>query len=158
MGEQGQPRSETMSRRRKFIERIRALADDLRSNGREYKVIRGAVNWATWPFDIHPLGMAILVDESSLLRNDFNNEMALTLEMMEKQRTKLDEIDEGSMDAMYADAIHLLEPFVTAQERDPDDPAVPLVVGVDQKRDSAIEVSDATLQVQGVIVTVFLRF
>jgi hypothetical protein len=122
------------------------------SNERWRKVIRGAVDWADFPFDQYPTACAVLMDECTLLRR--KNRGMLTLEFMMKMPANVDESQDEMLDLMRSDAVRVWEVLAACDQVDPDEPGMPLTFMVDASSDSSIEVSDASLKIQGIVATV----
>jgi hypothetical protein len=151
---QGQDPQGVSSRRRKVIEEFQRRLTDLR--GGAYHVSRQPINWSEFPFDQHPKAVAIIVDESTFLRRD--NSATISLEFMEKMPDEYRAVDDASMDLMYEDAVQVFESVADCDNRDPDDSGLPLVYKLDRQSESAIEVSDTSLKVQGLVATASVQF
>ena len=147
-------RLEPPARRISDVARVAQQALREVSNGRYRRVVRGAVNWANFPFDRYDWAAAVLVDHASLLRRW--NKAAITLEMMTRMPENVDEIDDDLTDLMRNDALLVWERLASNQTS-PREPGLPLVMKVDASNDMAMEVSDASLKIQGVVATVWVE-
>lgn len=152
------PNEYSTVRKRLLMHTVLRLCRELRTNkgANKYRVFRGAVNWAAHDFEAYPVAISVHCDDTSFLRGEGNNEAAISLEMMMKMPESAEGIDDDVMDDITDDAAQVFEKLEL--ERDPEDSSLPVIVRLDRARDTAIEVSDPSMGVQGVVATTFVQF
>lgn len=119
-------------------------------NGAYTKVIRGAVNWASFPFEKFPRAVSIHVDNSTLVPNTTGmNSATISFEIMSKMPKDPENIDDSLLDEFYEDALQIVRKICQEGHSSGN----PLIFRRDQQN-SAIEARDAGLGVQGLICSV----
>ncbi|PHR91970.1 MAG: hypothetical protein COA69_09400 [Robiginitomaculum sp.] len=122
--------------------------------GGRWKVYRRAVDWSKFSFTNHPYAMAVMLDNTSLFRNEKGMHTAtLTLEMFTRLPVEAEGIDDKVLDSIHEDALQLLNMLKTAVDDNGD--SIVLKMGT---TGNAAEVYDASLSVQGIVASVNIDF
>lgn len=110
------------------------------------------MNWASVDWAKYKRGVAILCDDSTLFPNEKGiHSMTVSIEAFTKLPSSVEEIDESVMDQFYEDA-HSVLVQLTQQKID-GQPVIFRRFG-----DNVVEAHDASLGVQGVVITISLDF
>ena len=139
------------SPRNSMMTTIRNSAEVLRNSS--YFVKRGAINWATFPFEEHSKAIAILIDDMSLLGSTTgvggSKDGKISLEIAARMPDEKDHpsIDDGLMDDLIEDAETIVKDLIAAKDGD-----YPIVFHIDKASARVIEWHDAEVKVQGVVV------
>ena len=147
------------TRKRLMMAAILEICRSLRvGNAQKYEVVRGAVNWATWDFSAHPLAISVHCDECSFLRSPGNDEGVVSLEIMGKMPDGARQVDDDLLDSIVDDATEVFERLEDQEVDEGNGDVNPAISMLDRRRDSAIEVSDVSRGVQGVVATARVTF
>lgn len=144
-----------MSARSDIFRTIKETVKELR--GGKYFVIRGALDWANFPFNRWDYACAILMDETTIRKEC--NEMTLTLEMgtamdPPPEENQLPEINDDKLDHLIEDASSVVLELVQKINNSGDNEAL----GVKENKINAVEFYDATKRVQGIIVPIPISY
>lgn len=145
----------TPSIRCQVMAELKRLAGVAR-NGR-YFVKRGAINWAAFDFEKHGPAIAVMMDDTTLLRPDGNefNRANLALEVFAPMPDGSDPgIDDGLLDELLEDAESIICDVNKATTSDGQPLAFDIVTG----SASAKESSDVDQRVQGVVCQFTIRY
>lgn len=135
-------------------ESLTDLAQALRSAAQKqragrYRVHRGPVDWAAWPFEIWPLGWTIEFADVELLQ-DFGNDVQLSMEIVARARRGAEiELDDGLLQDFRTDALVVLSTVEQAVNESGDS----IVLGSRFLNVRAAELFDPSASVQGIIVS-----
>ncbi len=144
------------SPRARLLEFLKSAWKSQRNNAYK-KVVRGVVNWASFPFEKFDRAVSIHVDRSNFLEVDCGqNRATVSFEIMGKV-PKMDEdgnIDDGLLDEFYADAKRVVE----LSQLEGNSSGDPLVLNVQRDKNIALEVRDADLGVQGLVCSVVYEY
>lgn len=145
------------SSRRVMLDRWKELAKEMRNGS--YFVKRGAINWTTFPFGDEGAGIALMVDDGSLLRTQRNLGMKparCSMEIFHRlpDEQESPEIDDGLMDQILDDAEWLIIELMKSRTAAND----PVVFRIDENSVRFVEAHDIEIKVQGVVVTFNLEY
>jgi hypothetical protein len=124
-------------------------------NGGRYYVKRGAISWLNFPFSQKQYAVALLVDQSSILRMNGKNEAHVTMEVFttippQDYAQTAPQINDDVLDEIVNDIETVI---VQAQQaRDPNNADFPVVFKLITEDAWVIETHDTDLKVQGAIV------
>jgi len=140
-----------------MCDRWKELAQQMR-NG-IYFVKRGAILWPAFSFEDHEGGIALMIDDGSLLRTQKNRGMKparCSMEMFRRMASTKEapEIDDGLMDELLDDAEWLLQELMKSRTSADD----PVVFRIDANSVRFVEAHDTELKVQGIVVTFNLEY
>ena len=118
--------------------------------GGRYRVHRGAVNWAQYPFDQYPHGVAVMLDDISLVRRDGFREGTVGIEIAQKlpDHSDVANIDDDLLDEIRDD----VETVVAAWEVALSSVGDQAVFIVKRNVSNISEFSDSNRQIQGLVV------
>lgn len=139
--------------RRELLTAIRKLCATV--HNARYFTKRGPIDWASFPFDRHPFGCAILCDDTTLFRRI--DTAVVTLQLAAKlpdYAAKGPEIDDGLADEFYDDVRWVL----TELRKQRDERGQPVAISIGTESARVVEFHDADLLVQGVLVTIPIDF
>lgn len=141
------------SSRKDILDRLKELGRQVRQGS--YFVHRGPLNWAKFNFETYPRALTILVDESNPFAPQFQN-MSISFEMFCRmpEEVSKDLTDDSVLDELVEDAQWILSELTRSVNGDGDN----LVLKLDSKTSTALEVHDADLGVQGIIILFNLTF
>lgn len=121
-----------------------------------YRVVEGPVDWATFPFDVNPLGFALMSDDDELFPTaDGARTSSLSIEMVGKMPTteeQLSSVYEPLKDQLNADAVAIIEDLQVAENQQGDS-VVHVIAEV-----RSISISDVTMRVTGIVVQFKVRY
>lgn len=116
-----------------------------------YYVKRGVIAWASHDFNSKPWAASIQVDEFAPWGKNSLTDISLTLEMATTIKDVNDvEIDDVAIDTMTEDGLAALEALDRARDSD----GCPYITKLERLGARVIEFHDASLRVQGVILSV----
>lgn len=127
-----------------------------RMRGGRYYVKRGSVNWASFPFTDYPFAVCVLADEVTAFMTPGQSRGTLTLEMMVQVPHEVNQSDDAVLDDLFEDAFVAFAQL--SEAREPDDESFPVITMLDQGSARAMEVSDTSMRVQGLVVSVTVQF
>jgi len=144
----------TKSSRRTAMDQLVEIAQQVRNSS--YFVKRGAVNWASFPFDKVGRALSISIDTQSLLEESFDN-ATVSLEMfgrIEEVSGDIVEvgIDDAFMDQIIDDARTIIRSWLRSTNSDGD--CCIFMRGKPQ----ITEAHDTTLMIQGIVVIIEVKF
>jgi len=127
-------------------------------------VKRGAVNWATFPFQKYKRCVSIVQDEVSLLKSEGRREAAVTFEIMSLIPVKavddptkdIIEINDVLEDEMIFDAERVLLHLSQAESKI--EPGMKVTAKVVTEDSEATEVHDPDIGVQGIVIPFTIGF
>lgn len=117
-------------------------------------VHRGPVAWASHDWDKHPNSMAIMMDQTGVFPQRRRGspqgltEAQISIEIAARLPMNSEELDDTLMDRLFEDVVEML----LRLEKSSDDKGLPVVFDIIGERVTAIEFSDVTRGVQGIVV------
>lgn len=148
-------------RRKVLFETITELYQEVITD-RTYHVIRGAVNWASWDFSVHPWAVSIMTKRNTFRKQSQNkfNKMLLVLEVFHGIKDPLQsdplvttKLMDGVLDSILEDTVLVLELLTCIKDSQNNS----LVMKYDPD-ETAGEVHDATATVQGLVFEITLDY
>lgn len=121
-------------------------------NSGRYTVRRGALNWAAFPFETHPYAVSIQVDETALFSPTGIYPSKISIEVataMPDEAPTDSQIDDDAMDTLVTDSRSALISWIGARNASGD----PLVLKVERLSANVVEFHDASLNVQGIVIS-----
>lgn len=128
-----------------IVERLRTLRK------KKYFVKRGAISWPTFDFDSHPYAAAVMVDDSTLFAVNGMNTANFSIEFATRMEAPGEEpsIDDDTLDLLFEDVEGVLGEIEGAKDSNGD----VLLLEFRRTTVQVVEFHDASLRVQGVVVT-----
>lgn len=137
-----------------------AAAEARKVRGGRYHVMRGAVNWAKWPWDDKPFAWSVLCNTTGLFPSNDGNvgtPAAIAFEVFVRGKEDLPDygIDDHLLAEMRQDVRDVIRALIVARDAGGD---YPLVFALFEGEVMATEALDTRESVQGLVVNFTIRF
>lgn len=140
------------SSRKVMMDTFRKLCEEVR--GGIHFIKRGPIDWSSFNFDENQRAIAILVDDTSFLKDI--NDASLSFEIAGRMIQPEDRpnLDDGLLDEMIDDAEWIIRSLIDSKDKQGD--SVIMKAGFNDAR--IVEFHDVQLRVQGIIAFIEVSF
>lgn len=141
-----------MTARKNVLDTIRAAAEQV--GNQRYFVKRGAINWPDFNFEEHGSAIAIIVEDETIYGQMRSMKISLEVATRMARSDQEPSIDDGEIDNLHSDIVHIINELIRAKDKKQDSVAT----GVNQKNIRAVEFHDPGMLVQGVMVSMEVKY